>query len=63
MSQQPKRRPGEANPRPDADAPMRPVREADLAEGRGTYGISGLSITRGVYALMDWRKRRKNRTP
>jgi hypothetical protein len=42
---------------------MRPVREADLAEGKGTYGTSGVSITRGVYALMDWRKRRKNRTP
>ena len=61
MAQKPKRRPGEANPRPDADAPMRPVRESELAEGRGTYGISsGLSVTRGVFALMDWWKRRKN---
>ena len=60
MTQQPKRRPGEGNPRPDADAPMRPVRDAELASGNGTYGIN-LSITRGVFALMDWRKRRKDR--
>lgn len=62
MTQQPKRRPGEANPRPDADAAMRPVREAELAEGKGSYGIS-FSITRGIHALLDWRRRRKNRTP
>lgn len=61
--QQPKRRPGEPNPRPDAEAPMRPVREADRAEGHGTYGMSGVSITRVVYALIDWRNRRKHRTP
>jgi hypothetical protein len=60
MAQHPKRRPGEANPRPDADATMRPVREAELAEGRGAYGIGGLTITRGIFALMDWRKRRKH---
>jgi len=52
MSQQPKRRPGEPNPHPArVDNPLR------VAGGRGNdYGIA-----RGIFALLDRRKRRKAR--
>ena len=61
MSQQRKRRPGEPDPRPDADAPMRFVRESEMARGQGSYGMGGRSLTHGVIALIAWRKRRKLR--
>jgi hypothetical protein len=64
MTQQPQRRPGDSNPTPDADAPMRPVREAEsLAMGAGTaggpFGTGGGGIAKGIFTFLDWRRRRK----
>jgi hypothetical protein len=55
MAQQPKRIPGERNPRSDADAPMHVVRDGWMGNGRD-YGIA-----RGINALLDWRRDRKAR--
>lgn len=66
MAQQPKRLPGEANPQPDADAPMRTVRAGESLNAHGPFGSGdGLGLAAGITAFMDWRKRRrarKNRT-
>lgn len=66
MTQQPKRQPGDPNPVPDADAPMRPVREAEsLARAAGVanhFDAGGGSITKYVIALLDRRKRRQDGT-
>jgi hypothetical protein len=52
MTREPKRLPGEANPKPGT------VNNPDwVAGGRGhDYGIA-----RGIFALLDWRKRRRPR--
>ncbi len=51
MPAEPKRLPGDPNPKPDA-----PVGSPDwVSGGRGNdYGIG-----RGIFALLDWHKRRK----
>lgn len=54
MVRPPKRIPGERNPVPDVDAPMRVARESRI--GGHDYGIG-----RAVIALLEWRKRRKAR--
>jgi hypothetical protein len=53
MTREPKRLPGDVNPKPG------PVDNPDwVAGGRGRdYGIA-----RGIFALVDWWKRRKPRT-
>ena len=62
MVQQPKRRPGETNPEPDADAPMRTVRAGELLDAHGPFGSgNGLGMTGGILAFLDWRKRRQAR--
>lgn len=50
MPREAKRRPGDANPKPG------PVDSPDwVAGGRGNdYGVA-----RGIYALLDWLKRRR----
>lgn len=61
MTQQPKRIPGERNPTPNVDAPMRPVHQAEVAQGHGMHGMGDASILRGVIAMVQWFKRRKAR--
>lgn len=62
MAQQPQRRPGEADPRPDADAPMRPVRAGESLQGVGPFGNGGgVGLAAGIVAFLDWRKRRRAR--
>ena len=62
MAKQPDRRPGEANPRPDADAPMRPVRAEESLQGHGPFGSGGgLGLAGGIVAFLDWRKGRRAR--
>ena len=66
MTQQPERRPGEANPVPDADAPMRAIHDRQslgresLAMGAGAAG-GGLAeggLIRGIIQLVRrWRAR------
>lgn len=55
MVQQPKRIPGERDPVPNADAPMHVARESWM--GGHDYGIA-----RAIYAILDWRQRRKARS-
>jgi hypothetical protein len=43
---------------------MRPVREAESLSmgagmGGGPFGMRGGVIARGIFAFLDWRKRRK----
>ena len=59
MVQQPKRIPGERNPRPGADAPMHVVRESWMTSGQG--GDGDYRIARSIAALLAWCKRRKAR--
>lgn len=54
MDRQPKRIPGERNPTPDAETPMHVARESWM--GGHDYGIA-----RGIFALVDWVKRRRAR--
>ena len=70
MIHQPERRPGEPNPAPDADAAMQPVRDAQslgresLAVGAGTvgglFGAGEGGIAKGLLALVDRRKQRRD---
>jgi len=60
MTHQPKRIPGERNPRPDADAPMHVARQSWMNTGHG-YGEGDYGIARSIAALLAWRKRRKAR--
>ena len=55
MVQAPKRIPDEPNPTADGDAPLHVAREAWM--GGHDYGIA-----RAVFAVLDWRKRRKVRS-
>jgi hypothetical protein len=66
VTQQPERLPGEPNPVPDADAPMRAIRDSQslgresLAMGAGAAG-GGLAeggLVRGIIRLVRRRKRR-----
>lgn len=56
MNDHRKRLPGERNPEPDAAAVAHVVREGQMANGRGS---GDFGIARGVFAFIDWRKRRK----
>jgi hypothetical protein len=58
MSRQRKRIPGEPNPEPDPDPAAHIVRESQMTQGlgRGDYGIAC-----GIFALIDWHKRRRAR--
>ena len=58
--QQPKRLPGEANPKPDADASMHVVRQSWMNANHG-LGDGAPGIARASAALLAWRKRRKAR--
>ncbi len=40
---------------------MRVVRESELGNGKGDYGLGGRTITRAIFALIDRRKNRKRR--
>jgi len=57
MTRQPKRIPGEPDPKPEAEAPGHVAREAWMA-GTGANGRD-YGIARGIFALRDWARRRK----
>ena len=65
MAKQPKRLPGEPNPDARSDGPERIVQQAQMTGGMGSRPMAGgtgkgdLGITRGIFALVDWHKRRK----
>ncbi len=64
MTQQPERLPGETNPVPDADAPMRAIRDRQslgresLAMGAGGGGLAEGGLVRGIMQLVRRWKRR-----
>jgi hypothetical protein len=65
MHKQPKRLPGEPNPEASSDGPDRIVLQAQMTGGMGSTPMAGgtgkgdLGIVRGIFALVDWLKRRK----
>jgi hypothetical protein len=40
---------------------MRVVRESELGNGKGDYGLGGRTITNGIFALIGRLKKRKRR--
>jgi len=69
MPKQPQRLPGEPNREALSDGPERIVQQAQMTGGMGSGRMAGgtgqgdLGITRGIFALIDWRKRRKAGKP
>jgi hypothetical protein len=57
MARHPKRLPGEPSPQPNRDAVDHVARAGWMANG---HGIGDYGIARGLLAMLDWRKRRKN---
>lgn len=54
------RRPGDPNPRPGSSEVNRIVDGSNMAAGHGAprdYGIA-----RAIYAIVEWRRRRKNQS-
>ena len=66
MTQQPERLPGETNPVPDADAPMRAIRDSQslgreslaMGAGAGGGGLAEGGLVRGIMQLVRRWKRR-----
>jgi hypothetical protein len=56
--QQPKRQPGEANPKPNADSSTHVARQSWMNANHG-QGDGAPGIARTIAALLAWRKRRK----